>query len=745
MNALTASSEVAVGIAGALVLACLALAVFAIDRHRAFRRMQAAELSFRELYNNISEGVFRSTLAGRMISANPALVRLNGFDSEEEMLTSVNDIAGQWYVDPERRAELHRILVEEGRVRNFVSEVYRYKTRERIWIEESTRLVRDKRSGEPLHYDGTVREVTETIRRLELQARSEKVGLVVSGCLYQIRRRPDRSYSVPYASSGIKALSGIAPEDAMQNYSMLTSLVHPDDLPAVLASFDESARTMAPRQSEYRIKTAAGIEKWIFGRSVPEREPDGSILWNGFLTDITDRKRSEQRIHDLAYYDPLTRLPNRAMLLDRIRAALFRDGAGLGHGALLIIDLDQFKVLNDSKGHHIGDLLLCEVASRLRQIVPSDDLVARLGGDEFVVMLAGLANDPDAAVATARGLAVRILSAIGMPFELEGYSFLTSASVGIALFRGDELEVEDLLKRADLAMYEAKAAGRGSLRFFEASMQDEAERRLALMTDLREALNAGELCLAFQPQFDANGRCFGAEALIRWESPKRGAVDPNEFVPLAERNGLSERLDEFVLNSACVALRNLASDESTRSISLSVNISANQLNREGFVGTVERAVHESGANPRLLTLELTEHMMLEDIEAVSDTMRRLKALGVKFALDDFGTGYSSLSYLKRLPIDTLKIDQSFIRDLENDPSDRVIVQTILNIARTLQLSVIAEGVETYIQALLLRQLGCHAYQGYLFARPMPLAQFRETMARGLFSNLLEWNVRQLTA
>jgi EAL domain-containing protein (putative c-di-GMP-specific phosphodiesterase class I) len=322
---------------------------------------------------------------------------------------------------------------------------------------------------------------------------------------------------------------------------------------------------------------------------------------------------------------------------------------------------------------------------------------------------------------------------------------LTSASIGIALFRGNELEVEDLLKRADLAMHEAKAAGRGSLRFFEASMQDEAERRLALMTDLREALSAGELCLAFQPQFDANGRCFGAEALIRWESSRRGAVDPNEFVPLAERNGLSERLDEFVLQSACIALRNLAADESTRSISLSVNISANQLNREGFVATVERAARESGANPRLLTLELTEHMMLADIEAVSDTMRRLKALGVKFALDDFGTGYSSLSYLKQLPIDTLKIDQSFIRDLENDPSDRVIVQTILNIARSLQLSVIAEGVETYIQALLLRQLGCHAYQGYLFARPMPLAEFRETMARGRFSNLLEWNVRQLTA
>jgi predicted signal transduction protein with EAL and GGDEF domain len=344
-----------------------------------------------------------------------------------------------------------------------------------------------------------------------------------------------------------------------------------------------------------------------------------------------------------------------------------------------------------------------------------------------------------------QSLAQRILSAIGLPFELDGYAFHTSASIGIALFAGAEVEVDDLLKRADLAMYEAKAAGRGSLRFFEPSMQEIADERLAMVTELREALRTGGLELAYQPQFDVDGRCFAAEALVRWFNTKRGNVDPNEFVPLAERNGLSELLDEFVLNSACGALCSLGSDAATSSLSLAVNISANQLNRKGFVETVIRVVRETGANPRLLTLELTEHMMLQDIETVNDTMRRLKAFGVKFALDDFGTGYSSLSYLKRLPLDTLKIDQSFFRDLESDPSDRVIVQTILNIARTLQLSVIAEGVETYVQALLLRQLGCHAYQGYLFARPMPLADFRATMACGLFSPVTDWNVRQLSA
>jgi diguanylate cyclase (GGDEF)-like protein/PAS domain S-box-containing protein len=745
MDALAASYQLAVGIAGALGLACLALSILAIDRHFAFLKMRAAEHSFRDLYNNISEGVFRSTLDGRMISANPALVRLNGFDSEEEMLASVNDIAGQWYVDPNRRAELHRILVERGKVQNFVSEVYRYKTRERIWIEESTRLVRDKRTGQPLFYDGSVREVTETVRRLELQSRSDKVAAVVSGCLYQVRMRPDGSFSMPYVSSGITGLYEITPEEAMRYSPANAQLVHPDDRAALAESFLHSARTMTPRQSEYRIRTASGIEKWVFGRAVPEREADGSILWNGFLTDVTDRKRSEERIHNLAYYDQLTRLPNRAMLVSRLRQALFTDGAESTRGALLFIDLDQFKVLNDTKGHHIGDLLLSEVAARLRQTVRADDLVARLGGDEFVVVLEGLPLDLDGAVAAVQALGSRILSAIGLSFELDGYTFHTSASVGITLFHGDDAEVEDLLKRADLAMYEAKAAGRGSLRFFEPGMQEVADERLALMTELREALRMGGLQLAFQPQFDADGRCFAAEALIRWDNPKRGSVDPNAFVPLAERNGLSESLDEFVLNSACRALRSLADDPATASIGLAVNISAHQLNREGFVETVLRAVRESGADPRLLTLEITEHVMLDDIETVNDTMLRLKALGVRFALDDFGTGYSSLSYLKRLPIDTLKIDQSFIRDLESDPSDRVIVQTILNVARTLQLSVIAEGVETHIQALLLRQLGCHAYQGYLFARPMPLADFREAMARGVYSEVLDSNIRQLTA
>jgi diguanylate cyclase (GGDEF)-like protein/PAS domain S-box-containing protein len=728
-----------------LVAVCIGLGLLALNRHSAFMEMRKAERSFRDLYDNIGEGVFRSTLAGRMISANPALVRLNGYVSEKEMLASVSDIAKEWYVDPNRRADLHAILERDGRVTNFVSEVYRYKTRERIWIEESTRLVRDEQTGAPLYYDGTVREVTETVRRLELQARHDKITSVVSGCLYQRRVKADGSASMPFVSAGITSLSGLQPEVVMRDSSILEQLVHPDDRAAVMESFDRSARTLNPRQSEYRIRTVDGTEKWVFGHAVPEREPDGSTLWHGYLMDVSERKRSERKIYDLAYFDPLTKLPNRTMLLDGLRQALSTSRRTGGSGALLFIDLDQFKILNDTKGHHIGDLLLTEVAIRLRRQIGERDVVARLGGDEFVILLQGGSGDPVEAEAAVETVGRRVLAVLGEPFMLDGFPFQTSASVGATLFHGEERDIDELLKRADLAMYAAKASGRGSLRFFAPEMQEAAEERLALTTELRDALEADGLALVYQPQFDSEGHCFGVEALIRWSNQRRGIIAPAEFLPLAERSGLSAQLDAFVLKTACATLCRWRDDAATDKLQLSVNISAHQLNQRGFVATVEKALRESGADPRLLTLELTEHVMLDDIDDVVEAMLSLKRLGVRFALDDFGTGYSSLSYLKRLPIDTLKIDQSFVRDLESDPSDRAIVQTVLTIARNLQVSVIAEGVETHVQALLLRQLGCYAYQGYLFARPMPLDDLRTYLATLPGSPVPSEEARQLRA
>ena len=706
-----------------LIAFSLLLASLAVNRQIMVSGLRRNERAFRDLYENIGEGVFRSTLDGHMISANPSLVRLNGFETEAQMLREVNDIAGHWYVDPNRRAEIHQMLLADGRVAGVISEVCRYRTRERIWIEENTRLVRDEKTGEPLYYDGTVREVTETVRRTELQVRYDKITSIMSGCLYQHRRRPAGSSTMPYASQGLINLFGVAPEDVAEDASVLSRFIHADDMDRIRDSLDHSAKTLAVWQCEYRVVLPGGLEKWIFAHAVPEREPDGSTLWHGFLTDVSERKRSEAKIYDLAYLDALTRLPNKSSLLEGLAKAVEQSAETGNWGALLFIDLDQFKILNDTKGHRVGDRLLRAGAERLREWSGEGDMVARLGGDEFLVVRRDVHADADAAKKSIGASGNELLELIGSPFAFDGFTFRTTASIGAVLFRGAANSVEQILMHADLAMYEAKAAGRRSLRFFEPEMQVAVEEKLHLRNDLRDALENKGLVLVYQPQVVDGGSCFAAEALLRWPHPVRGEIEPGTFLPLAEANGLAEMIDEFVLDTACATLRRWQDRPETRDLGLAVNITPHQLGRDGFVTTVSDALARAGADPARLTLELTEHVMLHDVDEVGRSMRKLKDMGVKFALDDFDTGYSSLAYLKQLPIDTLKIDRSFVSDLENNKSDQVIVQTILNIAQSLQVEVIAEGVETELQAALLRQLGCHAYQGFLFARPMAHEDF----------------------
>ncbi|HET7717153.1 MAG TPA: EAL domain-containing protein [Bauldia sp.] len=709
-----------------LVLLALGLAVLgivAVNRALTVRRLRESERAFRDLYENVNEGIFRSTLDGRMISANPYLVRLNGFESEAQMLREVNDIAGQWYVDPNRRAEINAILLEKGRATGVVSEVYRYRTRERIWIEENTRLVRDPKTGAPLYYDGTVREVTETVRRLELQRRYDKIAEAISGCLYQHRRRPNGKSSMPYASKGLTDLFGVHPDEVKEDASVLARLIHPDDMARIVASLDRSRETLTAWQCEYRVVLPGSPEKWIFAHAFPEREPDGSTLWHGFLTDVTERKHSEARIHSLAYFDALTGLPNRTQILDLLAQAQANSNRRRRWRALLFIDLDQFKLLNDTKGHLAGDRLLREVASRLRASTDRTSLVGRYGGDEFVVLIDTSARDRIEAEARVRVFASRVAKRLAAPYELDGSFFETTASIGVTLFAGNDQDADALLKQADLAMYEAKESGGGAIRFFEPEMQVAIEERLTLRRELREAIDNGELELRYQPQIDEEGRCVGAEALLRWRHPLRGEIKPLVFLGIAEPSGLGPMIDALVLRTACATLRAWQQHPATRGLNLSVNITAHQLSRPEFIATVADALKEAGADPSLLTLELTEHVMLDDVVEVGRAMTTLKGMGVKLALDDFGTGYSSLSHVRLLPLDLLKIDHSFVRDIEINPSDRAIVETILSFARSLNLSVVAEGVENERQLDLLLRLGCRVFQGFLFARPMTNEQF----------------------
>ena len=447
-----------------------------------------------------------------------------------------------------------------------------------------------------------------------------------------------------------------------------------------------------------------------------------SVLY--IQTDITQRKQAEQEIEDLAFFDPLTGLPNRRLLLDRLRQAVASCRRNRHTGGVLFIDLDSFKSLNDTLGHDQGDVLLQQVALRLRACVPrGSDTVARHGGDEFVILLEGFSGEPEDIARQAEAVAEKILAAFAAPFKLDHHQHHSSASIGVALFDEEIGDVDELLKRADLAMYQAKTAGRNTIRFFDPEMQTVINTRVQLEAELRQGLQRNEFRVHYQSQTDGEGHTTGAEALVRWQHPHRRLVLPAMFIPLAEETGLILPLGQWVLETACSQLVAWSRIPATSHLTVAVNVSAYQFRQGDFVEQVMQAIRRTGADPNKLKLELTESLLVEDVERTVEKMKYLKAKGIRFALDDFGTGYSSLSYLKRLPLDQLKIDKSFVRDVLTDPSDAAIARTVLVLGHTLGLEVIAEGVETLSQRDFLARNGCRAYQGYLFSRPVPAEQF----------------------
>ncbi len=439
--------------------------------------------------------------------------------------------------------------------------------------------------------------------------------------------------------------------------------------------------------------------------------------------DISDRKQAEEKIHQLAFYDVLTGLANRRLLMDHLQHALAASARHGSRGALLFVDLDHFKTINDTLGHDVGDQLLREVGSRIRYCVRMGDTVARLGGDEFIVLVEDLDEAPDVAASQAEGVGRKIMDALSQPYRLGGSLQHSTPSIGVALFDGGVVQADELLRQADLAMYQAKAQGRNSLRFFDPHMQTVVSARAALQSDLREAMKTGQFSLHIQPQVDAAGCITGAEALLRWSHPVRGQVSPAEFIPVAEESGLMNELGQWVLQQACRLLVDWAQRPALRPLTLAVNVSVQQFRHPDFAAHVREILLLSGADASRLKLEITESLLMDNVEDVIAKMEALRAQGVRFSLDDFGTGYSSLAYLKRLPLDQLKIDASFVRDLLTDPNDAAIVRTIIALAASLGLQVVAEGVETEAQRQALAVQGCPAYQGYLFSRPLPVPDF----------------------
>lgn len=472
-----------------------------------------------------------------------------------------------------------------------------------------------------------------------------------------------------------------------------------------------------------RRKNGEVYPKWLTISAV--KDEHGQVThYVGTHHDITERKAAEERINALAFYDQLTGLPNRTLLRDRLQQAMAgseRDGS---HGALLFIDLDNFKTLNDTQGHELGDQLLKTVAFRLREVIRETDTAARQGGDEFVVVVSDLGGEGIAALA-AEQVAEKLLQVLAQPYALDSLVHRGSASIGVTLFQGHRFSSDELMKQADLAMYKAKAAGRNVVRFFDPAMEAAVHARANLERDLRTALDEGQFLLHFQPQMRHDGTICGAEILLRWQHPSRGMVSPAEFIPLAEETDLIVPIGYWVIESACSLLAEWAADPEYRQLTLAVNVSARQFERPDFVERVLNIVAAHKAPAQRLKLELTESIMAGDVDAIIGKMRRLGAAGVGFSLDDFGTGYSSLSYLKLLPLKQLKIDQSFVRDVLTDANDAAIARTVVALADSLGLEVIAEGVETAEQRDFLAASGCFNYQGYFFSRPLPLSLFSE--------------------
>ncbi|MGQ7956408.1 EAL domain-containing protein [Pseudomonas sp. SP16.1] len=562
------------------------------------------------------------------------------------------------------------------------------------------------------------RQVADKTRHLK--ASEERLNTILDSVEAYIYIK-DLQLRYQYANRKVCELFGRSPEQVVGQTDAAFF-----DADTVQALQHNDSRVLAGERietEETNRERSGGPERTYLSVKLPLRAADGSIYaLCGISTDITEHKQNLEQIHQLAYYDALTGLPNRRLLLERLQFALARCARNRREGALLFIDLDNFKSLNDTLGHDMGDLLLQQVSERLLEQLRQDDSLARLGGDEFVLMLENLEPDPLAAIAAIEQVAGKLLAALARPFELPGQSHNSSASIGVALFSQPHDKPEELLKHADLAMYEAKAAGRNTLRFFDPRMQQALAARVALEHELRRALADGQLLLHYQRQVDQHGELLGVEALVRWQHPQRGLVPPGDFIALAESCGLILPMGRWIMHTACCQLAGWANDPRRAGLTLAINVSARQFHHPDFVADVLAVLKETGANPQRLELELTESQLVQDIEALIDKMGQLKAHGVRFSLDDFGTGYSSLSYLKRLPLDQLKIDRSFVRDLQDSASDTAIVRTILALGQALELRVIAEGVESQAQRDALLRLGCRYFQGYLYGAPQAAEQ-----------------------
>ena len=682
--------------------------------------------------------------------------------------------------------------------------------------------------------------------------RIQKVASRLPGVILQYKVNADRNSEVLYASESIFSLLEVTANEIKNDFEKLLKQIDDQDIDRYIATLRHAYKYFLPYRIEFRFHRKNGEIRWLYIDAIPERLPKKESLWHCFISDITDRKLSEEHLHiaaitfesqvgtfvtdenwkilkvnkaytqitgyeahetlgkysprlytekqdehfykkielsliekhfwqgelwnkrkngeifplamtvtaiineqgktthfvctftdisinkgyeeeilNLAFYDSLTQLPNRRLLMDRLQQIISLNQRDGGYSAIYFIDLDNFKTLNDTHGHDAGDILLIEASKRLQTCIRESDTVARLGGDEFVVVINALGDNADNAMIHADRVGEKIRSLLCQPYELGDLIHHGSGSIGVCLFQGNDVTVKDLFKRADTAMYEAKTSGRNAIRFFDPAMQAVLVVRMMLESNLRNALILNQFSLHYQIQVDADGKILGAEALLRWVHPDRGFISPLEFIPLAEQTGLIVPIGIWVMNTACAQLQEWANNPSTEHLSLAVNVSAKQFKQADFVDSIVDIVNNYHFDISRLKIELTESTILDNVEDTSDKMHQLKKIGIGFSMDDFGTGYSSLAYLQKLPLNQLKIDQSFIQDISNDENDATIVRTIISLGNNLGLHVIAEGVETLEQRQFLIDHDCRAFQGYLYSKPLTITDFNNLLNSSL--------------
>lgn len=698
---------------------CARLASIAIEKNLAAEKLSESEEHYRLLTEDATDVVWKMDIGNRFTYISPADERMRGFTSDEVVGQHVFTLLTEDGIATLRKKTIERIEKERNGIKTGAMSFdlqQHCKDGRLIWTEVLSNPIRDSQ-GNICGYQGITRDITHRRRadealRIAAIAFESQEGMYITNTDWEFLR-------VNKAFSEITGYS--AQETIGQKPEMLRSGIHDNFFYIEMSGRLE---THGAWQGEIWDKRKNGeVFPALLTITVVKDDAGQISHYVGTFTDISSRKTAEEKIKSLAFYDPLTFLPNRRLLMDRLEQALAGGARHQRKGALLFIDLDNFKKLNDTLGHDKGDILLQQVAKRLVTCTRDIDTVARFGGDEFVVMLEDLNEEPVEAAMQAEVVGEKILSALNQGYQLAGIEHRSTPSIGITLFGEYPETVEEPLKRADLAMYQAKSAGRNTLRFFDPKMQAVVAAHVALEEALREAIVGDQFLIHYQVQVTAEGLFTGAEALVRWRHPSRGMISPAEFIPLAEETGLILPLGRWVLETSCEQLAVWANDPALAHLTLAVNVSPRQFHQDDFVEQVLNVIERTGVNPKRLKLELTEGMLVSNVEDVIIKILAIKEHGVDFSLDDFGTGFSSLAYLKRLPLDQLKIDQSFVRDILVDPNDAAIAKMVIVLAESLGLSVIAEGVETEAHRDFLASQGCLAYQGYFFSRPLALLEF----------------------